>query len=139
MNADFFRKGKPFSQYAEPEFEEAYRNVSLSPGDGEFFSSLKIKVLVISEKWCGDCRRELPLIAHIADRAGWDLRIFGRDENPDLMETYATDGKRVIPVFVFFDETFREIGRFIEKAPPGKTTPGVLREVLEIVRKNQLH
>ena len=46
------------------------------------------------------------------------------------MEEYATEGPKRIPVFVFFDEIFNEMGRFIEKALEGKTTPEVLREIL---------
>lgn len=131
MDNTFFGQGKTFKEYAESsDFEEAYRNITLSDEDGEFFSSFKVRILVLSEKWCGDCRREVPLLAYIADRAQWDLRIFSRDENCDLMEKFLTDGKEIIPVFVFYDEGFREIGRFIEKAPPGKSTLDVVREIL---------
>ncbi len=135
MDKDFFKTGKLFDEYASSsDFEEPYKSTSLSEEDEEFFSSFALKVLVISEKWCGDCRREVPLLAHIANTAGWDLRIFGREENPALMDEYTTEGKRKIPVFVFFDESFEEIGRFIERAPPGKTTLEVLREILGTLR-----
>lgn len=135
MDEDFFKTGKLFDEYASSsDFEEVYRSTSLTEEDEAFFSSFTLKVLVISEKWCGDCRREVPLLAHIANTAGWDLRIFGREENPALMDEYATEGKKIIPVFVFFDEDFEEIGRFIERAPPGKTTLEVLREILGTLR-----
>ncbi len=45
----------------------------------------------------------------------FDLLVFSRDDNLDIMDRYLTDGKRVIPVFVFFDEEGQEIGRFIER------------------------
>ena len=132
MDENLFKKGKLFTEYAESsDFEDEYNNVSLSVEDKKFFSSFKVKVLCISEKWCKDCRREVPLLAHIVDEAGWDLRIFQIDDNPDLTEEYTTDGKRVIPVFVFFDEHFKEVGRFVEKAPPEKTTFDVLKEILK--------
>lgn len=131
MDEQLFRKGKSFIEYAKStEMEETYRNFSLSPQDERFFSSFTVKVFVISEHWCKDCKREVPLIASIADKVGWEMRIFSRDENPHLMEEYATDGKEIIPVFVFFDRTFTEIGRFIEQAPEGKTTIEVLKETL---------
>lgn len=131
MDESLFRKGKLFREYAESsEFEEVYRNASISKEDEKFFSSFRVKVVCISERWCKDCRREVPILAYIADRVGWNMRIFGKDENPALMEEYATEGLKIIPVFVFFDEAFNEIGRFIEKAPEGKTTPEVLREIL---------
>jgi thiol-disulfide isomerase/thioredoxin len=131
VNENLYKKGKSFSDYAESsDFEDIYKNVSISAEDEEFFSSFEMKVLGISEKWCGDCKREVPLLAYIAQKAGWDLRIFTRDEHLNLMEKYTSNSKRKIPVFVFFDENFKEIGRFIEKAPAGKTTLGILKEIL---------
>ncbi len=132
MNKPSFKKGNLFTDYAgDSEFEEVYKGISLTPEDETFFSSFTVNVLCISEKWCKDCKREVPLLAYIADKAGWNMRIFGMDNNPDLMDDYKTDGKKVIPVFVFFDADFKEIGQFIEKPPPGKTTIDVLKEILE--------
>ncbi|MGC1119980.1 MAG: thioredoxin family protein [Candidatus Methanofastidiosia archaeon] len=84
----------------------------------------------VSEEWCKDCKREVPFIAYISDAAQWRMKIFKRDENPDLMDEYTTLGLRRIPVFVFFNTDFVEAGRFIEKPPEGKTTPQVLKEIL---------
>lgn len=131
MDESLFKKGTCFKDYGKSsDFQKAYRNASIATEDELFFSSYTVNVLCISEKWCKDCRREVPLFAYIADRAGWDLRIFGMDDIPGLMEEYATDGKKVIPVFVLFDENFKELGRFIEQAPAGKTTCDVLKEIM---------
>lgn len=131
VDKETFSKGKPFTEYTDsPEFLEAYRQVSLSSEDQEFFSSLNLKVLCISEEWCKDCKREVPFIAYISDRAHWEMRIFKRDENPDLMNEHTALGTRRIPVFVFFTTDFDEVGRFIEKPPEGKTTLQVLKEIL---------
>jgi thiol-disulfide isomerase/thioredoxin len=131
VDKETFSEGKPFTEYTDsPDFLEAYHQVSLSLGDQEFFSSLNLKVLCISEEWCKDCKREVPLIACISDLAHWEMKIFKRDENPDLMDEYTTLGLKRIPVFVFFNTDFDEIGRFIEKPPEGKTTLQVLKEIL---------
>lgn len=130
MNEHLFKNGSLFTDYAgDSEYEEQYRNITLLDADKTFFSSFAVNVLCISEKWCKDCKREVPLLAYIADKAGWHMRIFGRDDNLDLMEHYKTDGKNVIPVFVFFDAHFKEIGRFIEKPPEGKTTIDMLKQI----------
>ncbi|MBU7015356.1 MAG: thioredoxin family protein [Theionarchaea archaeon] len=135
MDRETFSKGKPFAEYTDsPEFTEVYQQVSLSPEDQEFFSSFRLKVLCISEEWCKDCKREVPFIAHISDAAQWEMRIFKKDENPDLMDEYTTLGLKRIPVFIFFNETFDEVGSFIEKPPEGKTTLQVLKEVLMTVQ-----
>jgi hypothetical protein len=43
------------------------------------------RVLVISEEWSSDCRRDVPVLARMAEAAGWELRIFRRDG-----QTYGT-------------------------------------------------
>jgi thioredoxin family protein len=37
------------------------------------------KILVISEDWSSDCRRDLPMLARLAEAGGLELRIFNRD------------------------------------------------------------
>src|SRR5262249_20716488 len=37
------------------------------------------KVLVISEDWSSDCRRDVPYLARLAEAGGLELRIFTRD------------------------------------------------------------
>ncbi len=61
---------------------------------------------VITEAWCGDSAQNLPLIAKIAEAAGSriTLQILLRDEHPELMDAYLTNGSRSIPKLVAFDE-----------------------------------
>ena len=40
------------------------------------------KVLVIAEEWSSDCRRDVPMLARLADSGGLELRIFRRDGRP---------------------------------------------------------
>jgi hypothetical protein len=37
------------------------------------------KILVISEEWSSDCRRDVPMLARVAEAGGMELRIFTRD------------------------------------------------------------
>src|SRR5256714_8200402 len=37
------------------------------------------KILVISEDWSSDCRRDVPLLQRLAEAGGLELRIFNRD------------------------------------------------------------
>src|SRR5512145_1826828 len=37
------------------------------------------KILVISEDWSSDCRRDVPMMARLAEAGGLELRIFNRD------------------------------------------------------------
>lgn len=68
-------------------------------------------LVALSEDWCGDAVNTLPVIARLTAHAGWDLRVLGRDDNPDLMEAHLTNGRsRSIPVVIVYDEDFREVG-----------------------------
>ncbi len=70
-----------------------------------------LRLLALSEDWCGDAINTLPLIARIADEAPHlDFRVLGRDANPDLMDTHLTNGSRSIPVVIVYDEGFNELG-----------------------------
>ncbi len=37
------------------------------------------KILVLAEEWSSDCRRDLPMLARLAEAGGLELRIFRRD------------------------------------------------------------
>lgn len=90
--------------------------------DGETVRAFKAlprgtRILVLAEDWCGDVVANLPILGRIAKEApGLEVRIFYRDQNLDLMERWLNQGKyQSIPVFVFFDEGFRELGHWIER------------------------
>lgn len=99
--------------------EDNEHTVQLEPGDVAFFKGLPqtLNVLVLAEDWCGDVINNLPVLARLAETSGkLNLRVFLRDQNLDIMDQYLKDGQfRSIPVFVFFDEDFRQLGVFIER------------------------
>ena len=68
-------------------------------------------LLAISEDWCGDAVNALPSLARWVDEVpSLDLRILGRDDNPDLMDAHLTGESRSIPVVMILDENFVERG-----------------------------
>ena len=84
--------------------------------DASFLDTIKSKAqpgekwLIFSETWCGDAAHNLPFIAKWASHAGIDLRIILRDEHPDLMEEFLTNGGRSIPKFVRLNHEFTVLG-----------------------------
>lgn len=76
-----------------------------------------LKVLVLSIDSCSDCTNMMPLLNRIAEETGkLDVRVFERDDNLDLMDQYLNKGQfRSVPVVIFLDEDFNEIGHFIER------------------------
>lgn len=76
----------------------------------------RLSVLVLAEDWCGDVVANLPVLGRLAAETGTlDVRVFLRDQNDDLMAHYMNGEFKSIPVFVFFDDSLKEIGRFIER------------------------
>ena len=71
-------------------------------------------LLVIAEDWCGDASNSVPVLARWAEEVpGLDLRIVRRDEHPDLMDRYLTNGTaRSIPIVIALDEEYRELGHW---------------------------
>ena len=99
--------------------EQNYANSKLTDEEQKFFGSVTgVKhVLMLAENWCGDVHRNSPLIAHIVEAMpGAELRVFFRDQVPDLRDTFLNNGYQSIPVVVFFDKDWNEIGRWMERA-----------------------
>jgi len=91
----------------------------LTEEERKFFSGVSHvrHVLMLAENWCGDVHRNSPLIAHICEAmSNCDLRVFLRDQNPDLRDALLNNGYQSIPVVVFFDKDWNEVGRWIERA-----------------------
>jgi len=66
--------------------------------------------LVITEGWCGDAAQNIPVIEKIAAQSvNIETRYILRDENPDLMDKFLTDGKRSIPKLIAMDAATREV------------------------------
>jgi len=68
-------------------------------------------LLALSEDWCGDAFNTLPVVARLAELApNVELRLLGRDANPDLMDAHLTGAARAIPVVIVYDEDWNEVG-----------------------------
>ncbi len=93
------------------------------------------RILVISEDWSSDCRRDVPILARLAEAGGMELRIFNRDgqkilgtrrpdpaaapdANHDLMLEFMNRKNAgewaSLPVAVFYTKDFQEIHRYFE-------------------------
>ena len=93
------------------------------------------KILVISEDWSSDCRRDVPVLARLAEAGGMELRIFNRDgkkilgtrrpdpgaapdANHDIMLEFMNRKNggewASVPVAVVYTKDFQELCRYIE-------------------------
>lgn len=124
VTAERFAQGLPIPEYVaqmqtnQDAFTRLLAEAPVRPEDREALRALgrKIKILVITEDWCPDSLRTIPAVARLVDGLPEvELRVFLRDDNPDVMDQYLKRGQfRAIPVFAVFDEEMNEVGRMIE-------------------------
>jgi hypothetical protein len=95
-----------------------------------------VNVLAIGEDWCGDVIANLPILGRLGELSGkLNVRVFLRDQNLDVTDQYLNRGQfRSIPIMVFFDDNFNELGRFIER--PDSVTDLRAQKRSEIFAKN---
>jgi hypothetical protein len=93
------------------------------------------RILVISEEWSSDCRRDVPVLARLAEAGGLELRMFRRDgqrfgrshrpslaeapdSNADLMAEFLNEKRgqtwQSIPVAVFYTGDLRYLYHYVE-------------------------
>lgn len=89
--------------------------------------------VVLAEGWCGDVSQNLPVIAKMADvTENIELKILLRDENPEIMDNYLTNGGRSIPKLICFSSaTHREKGTWGPRPEP------VQKMVMELKEKQK--
>lgn len=90
-------------------------------------------VVVIAEEWSSDCRRDVPILARLAEAGGLELRIFPRDgetvgrhpaadpassPNADIVNQFLNvkggTTFQSVPVAAFFTRDFRHIYHYVE-------------------------
>lgn len=66
--------------------------------------------LIVTEGWCGDAAQNIPVIEKIAaESAKIETRYILRDENPDLIDGFLTNGARAIPKLIALDADTLEV------------------------------
>lgn len=109
---------------------------SLSFDDRQFFNAHPVSIAAIGEDWCTDVIQFLPVVVKLAEEVpSITLKVFERDENPDIINMYLKDGQfQSIPVFVVIDENWNELGHFIER--PAAVTKLMGEETARFAREN---
>lgn len=92
----------------------------------------EVKWLVIAEGWCGDASQNLPVLAKLAEAAQIPLRIVLRDENPELIDAFLTNGGRAIPKLIVTDHDYNALGTW------GPRPAEIQNQVVENKRTNKL-
>ena len=147
LDAQRFAKGLTWKEYmaqmgdTRARTEDNYQKAVLTEEERKFFGGISRAryVLMLAENWCGDVHRNSPLIARICEAMpGCELRVLFRDQNLDLTDCFLNNGFRSIPIVVFFDQDWNEIGRWIERAHAATAkVVGIRAKTLDVAPKDQ--
>ena len=108
VSAERFAQGMTVPEYVaqmhtnREAFTRLLAEAAVRPEDREAMRALgrKIKILTITEDWCPDSLRTIPVLARLVDGLpDVEMRVFLRDDSPDVMDQYLKRGQfRAIPV-----------------------------------------
>jgi Thioredoxin len=136
LDAKRFQTGLTWKDYlaqmgdTKARTETYYEKAKLTEDERKFFSGVsQVRyALMLAENWCGDVHRNSPLLARVCEALpNCDLRVFFRDQATDLRDIFLNNGYQSIPVLVFFDKDWNEIGRWIERSHPATAKAAQIR------------
>jgi hypothetical protein len=101
-----------YSELNETRMNRLEKTIKITSENESFLATLNKDYiwLVLSEGWCGDAAQILPIInkmAQISDKV--ELKIAFRDENPELMNLYLTNGGKSIPKLLILNKATLEV------------------------------
>ena len=150
MTPERFAAGKTYADYRASltengeHYDENYEETQVSEQDAKEFAELvarpdgPAKVLVITESWCPDCYREVPVMARVAEASGMELRVLERDKHQEVMAEFRKNGEfESIPVFVFYTRDHEYIAQFIERSKYADAHIGDMRAGTEGMSKEE--
>ena len=101
-----------YSELNEARMNRLDKKMVISEENIQKLLSLKKQYLwlVISEGWCGDAAQLLPIFNKMAILTPHiDLKIVFRDENPQLMNLFLTNGSASIPKLIILDKETKNV------------------------------
>ncbi len=114
-----FENGEPFADFLKRDHDNGelwnaiYKRAVLPPDLADRATAIarRWSLLVLSEAWCGDSVNLLPFVSRLEEATpNIEMRLIGRDSNPDVMNDHLTRGSRSIPVVMVLDDDFTEKG-----------------------------
>ncbi len=76
--------------------------------------------LLITESWCGDAAQIVPVLARLAALSPTiQFRIIIRDEHPEIMDAFLTNGGRAIPIVIGINPDTFEVNWHWGSRPKG--------------------
>lgn len=114
-------------EYTRMNMHRMYRMEKAAVLDDEIVQLLlsvenKMTWVVLTEAWCGDAAQNIPAIAKIANASPLiELKLLLRDEHPELMDAFLTNGTRSIPKLIALDtDTLQVLGTWGPRPKPAQ-------------------
>lgn len=107
---------------------ENIERTEITATDREVFGREPLRILVLTEDWCGDSAQFIPVIARLAREVPTvEVRILRRDQHRDLNALYPRkDGYLAIPVLIVMDKDLNVLGVLVER--PERATEEIAAE-----------
>jgi thiol-disulfide isomerase/thioredoxin len=97
-----------FTKLNQQRMNRLNKTIRLSDEQLELLKKLNTpkKILVIGEAWCGDCAQIIPVLNKIVEASNnqLSLEIISREESPELIEKYGTNGIISIPKLLIYED-----------------------------------
>ncbi|RDI40028.1 thioredoxin family protein [Falsibacillus pallidus] len=124
---NWFEKGMKPKDYIDSmqvhkeNLQMVYEGFNIPEGDRSLWNSVAergLRVIVLTEDWCGDAMVNVPILMKIAEAADIEMSLLSRDQNLELMDQYLTNGtSRAIPIFIFINAAGEEEAVWGPRAP----------------------
>jgi thioredoxin-like negative regulator of GroEL len=85
--------------------------------------------LIITEPWCGDSSQILSVLQRIAEESAGKLQLhlLYRDQNPELIDSFLTNGNRAIPKLLQLNSNFELTGEWGARPAPAQALVSKLK------------
>lgn len=97
------------------------------------------KILIISEPWCGDASTTVPVLSEFFAAADVPVKIFLRDDDPELINRFLTNGSQSIPKVLIVDEDFSVKNSWGPRTEHGTELLHKHKESPEVYPKDQFY
>jgi thiol-disulfide isomerase/thioredoxin len=143
------RKSEPVQDYmvgsyeAAPKFIENYNSYVLDLKVAEKLEKFvkDVIIFVFSAEWCSDCIRNIPILAHLNNKIGLEVNVFGhimkdakgnkeRWRIPPSPEEVKDFDVIKIPLVVVLNEKGELLGKIVENPPKGKSLEEAILDIL---------
>lgn len=117
-------------------FDRRIKAFEISDADHAAFGRVPLRILVLTEDFCGDSAQFIPPLIRIArELDNVDIRLLLRDQHRDLASGYVRkDGYQAIPVLILLDEDGEEIGYIVER--PARVNDELAVETRRFAKEN---